>query len=279
MREDFFEEKLLRMVVFAGPNGSGKSTVIDGLKLDQTFPAVYINADDISRTELIYISDPVTRNLEAANLAERRRRDALMSGKPFAFETVMSTPGKLALFDEARAKGYSVDLIFVTTEDVAINLVRVENRVAKGGHFVDPDKIVERYKRTMQLLPSAIDKADTAEVYDNSIAGRRPVRVAWKHTTRVEFVDYQPEWVKEHLFQPIKQRDASRNSLSSKLLRSHPNAKINDANIGDGKCYSGLIVSVTDQHILQRISDTDNNFVFHDKILCAPLAYHSGKAM
>ena len=47
-----------RMIVFAGPNGSGKSTVTDGLKLDEEFPGVYINADDIARTELGHIPDP-----------------------------------------------------------------------------------------------------------------------------------------------------------------------------------------------------------------------------
>lgn len=279
MSENAFEEKLLRMVVLAGPNGSGKSTVTDALKIDERFPDVYINADDISRTELAHISDPIKRNIEAANLAERRRRDALTSGKPFAFETVMSTPGKLALFDEARTKGYNVDLIFVTTEDVAINLVRVENRVAKGGHSVDPGKIAERYERAMHLLPSAIAKSDMAEIYDNSFTGHRPILVARKHNHQIEFIDSQPKWVQECLVEPIQQRCASREKLSSELLSLYPNAQIKDADIGHGKCYSGLIVGITDLHILQRISDVDDNFVLHDKILCAPMAYKTGKAM
>ncbi|MEO9227809.1 MAG: zeta toxin family protein [Devosia sp.] len=132
-----------RMVVFAGPNGFGKSTVIDGLKQAEAFPTLYINADDTSRVELSDIADPLARNLKAAQLAGSRRRAAIEDGKSFAFETVMSTPGKLALLDKAKANGFTVDLIFVTTETAAINVMRVENRVAKGGHSVDPEKIRE----------------------------------------------------------------------------------------------------------------------------------------
>ena len=167
-----------RMIVFAGPNGSGKSTVTDGLKLDEEFPGVYINADDIARTELGHIPDVTQRNLDAAKLAEQRRKDALDKGQPFAFETVMSTPGKLALLQEAKGKGFQVELVFVTTRDADINIARVSNRVALGGHQVEPNKVRERYERAMQLLPSAVELADTADAFDNS--GTEPVHVAMK---------------------------------------------------------------------------------------------------
>lgn len=114
-----------RMIVFSGPNGSGKSTITDAFKLDQKFPGVYINADYIARTELGHIPDVTQRNLDAAKLAEQRRKDALANGKPFAFETVMSTPGKLALLQEAKSKDFQVELVFVTTLDADINIARV----------------------------------------------------------------------------------------------------------------------------------------------------------
>lgn len=64
------------MLVIAGPSGSGKSTITEGLSVAEPFPARYINAD----------------------------------------ETVLSIPGKLALFDEARDRGFSVNLLFITNE-------------------------------------------------------------------------------------------------------------------------------------------------------------------
>lgn len=147
-----------RAIVFAGPNGSGKSTLIGGFQAAQSLPDVYINADDIARTEFGNISDFRQRNLFAAQTAETRRRDALASGASFAFETVMSTPGRVAQLDEARVRGYQVELAFVATRDPHINIARV----AQNGHDVDPHKIIERYHRTLALLPSALDFSDFA---------------------------------------------------------------------------------------------------------------------
>ena len=56
-----------RMIVFAGPNGSGKSTVTDGLKLDEEFPGVYINADDIART-VAFLTDDAAGYITGANI-------------------------------------------------------------------------------------------------------------------------------------------------------------------------------------------------------------------
>ena len=45
----------------------------------------------------------------------------------------------------------------------AINIARVAQRVAQGGHDVPRDRIVARYHRTMALLPDAIVAADWAD--------------------------------------------------------------------------------------------------------------------
>ena len=42
----------------------------------------------------------------AVRKVEALVKDALDKGQPFAFETVMSTPGKLALLQEAKGKGF-----------------------------------------------------------------------------------------------------------------------------------------------------------------------------
>lgn len=69
-----------RIIVFAGPNGSGKTTITESLKHQGAFPATYINADDIARTELGHMPDLFRRNLSAAKLAEQRRNHALEKG-------------------------------------------------------------------------------------------------------------------------------------------------------------------------------------------------------
>ena len=80
----------------------------------------------------------------------------------------MSHPGKLELLRLAREAGYRTYLYYVAAEDPAINVSRVANRVALGGHPVPEDKIVERYQRSLSLLLEAIRLTNRAYVFDNS---------------------------------------------------------------------------------------------------------------
>lgn len=59
-------------------------------------------------------------------------------------------------------------LAFIATEDSAINIARVRNRVADGGHNVPEEKIVSRYGRSLELLPEAIRYSNRAYFFDTS---------------------------------------------------------------------------------------------------------------
>ena len=88
-------QKKPEIIVFAGPNGSGKSTITELLKP----PMDYINADEIKKN--IKCSD-----LEAAQLAERQRKEHVEQMSEFCFETVLSTERNLRLLELAKEKGY-----------------------------------------------------------------------------------------------------------------------------------------------------------------------------
>lgn len=277
MSEGASKDDRPRMVVLAGPNGSGKSTVTNGLREADSFPKLYINADDISAGELGHIADPLARNLEAAQLAEARRRQALEGKESFAFETVMSTPGKLALLDEAKTKGFAVDLVFVTTRDPGINQTRVENRVAKGGHAVAADKVRERYDRAMELLPAALHKADAGMVFDNSVDGQVPRLLVSKQDGKIEIEPGLPSWAKR-MVEPIAERSVSATDLFRAAELATAGASVTHADIGGGKAYSGQVVGQTKQHMLQRLSGTTDKYVLHDRALCNGRTFEVGKA-
>lgn len=168
-------------MIFAGPNGSGKSTVAEEIrKIDKDFPSLLINADDIAR-------ECHMGPYEAAIEAEKRRNEALEKEESFAMETVLSVPAKIDFLKKAKALGYRITLIFVTTQDPLINVGRVTERVRMGGHDVPTEKTLSRYKRSMGLLPQALDVADTAIIYDNSFD--HAVRIA-KKTIAHEVVIY-----------------------------------------------------------------------------------------
>lgn len=199
------------LLVFAGPNGSGKSSVTnEAYKILN--PSLYINADDIVKEKLKLAGlnmrsiDKVLFdrfNLDAAREADRQRQQAIKDRVSFATETVMSTTSKIDFMREAKANGYVVKLLYITTQDPNINIGRVHDRVEKGGHPVAPDKIKVRYGRAMGLLAEAIQTADTAIVYNNSF--ENPIRIFEKtmdkelHLYPRNPPDVRSKWTQEQL--------------------------------------------------------------------------------
>lgn len=90
------------------------------------------------------------------------------TGQSFCFETVMSHKSKIAYLDMAKQFNYKSYLYFVYTDNPELNIARVKLRAAGGLHDVEEGKVRERYGRTFQLLPLAIEKADEGYVIDNS---------------------------------------------------------------------------------------------------------------
>jgi predicted ABC-type ATPase len=101
----------------------------------------------------------------AADFLRQKLLDASVS---FTFETVMSAPDKVSLLQKAQRSGYRTYLYYVATEDPSINIRRVRDRVAMGGHAVPEDKIVTRYHRSLDLLIEAIRHTHRTYIFDNS---------------------------------------------------------------------------------------------------------------
>lgn len=68
----------------------------------------------------------------------------------------------------ARERGFEIMLVYIGTEDVAINLARIRNRVLAGGHDVPEADVRRRYRRSFENLPTAIKRADHTILFDNS---------------------------------------------------------------------------------------------------------------
>ena len=98
---------------------------------------------------------------------EKLRHMMLESNMEFGFETVGSRPDQVDFIRDAKNRGYSIVLVFVTTGDPEICISRIAQRVAAGGHGVPDDKVRSRYVRTMSMLPQYLDLADEAILCDN----------------------------------------------------------------------------------------------------------------
>lgn len=146
------------LMVFAGPNGSGKSTITKRIGIIGD----YVNPDLIAK--YMHCSDQ-----EAADNADKTREKLLSLHRDFTFETVLSRQNKIDLMLQARQQGYRETCIYVLTCDPEINVRRVEQRTADGGHYVPPEKVRTRYYRAMRLLPQLLSICDELYIFDNSL--------------------------------------------------------------------------------------------------------------
>lgn len=144
----------------------------------------------------------------ASVLADFIRHKLLAAQVSFTFETVMSSPDKVAFLQKVQQAGYRTYLYFVATEDPEINVSRVQYRVLMGGHPVAEDKIRSRYIRSLELLAEAVAYADRAYIFDNSGAER--VWIA-QVTQGIEIeikTDQMPAWFKTALWDKFAGNDA-----------------------------------------------------------------------
>ena len=141
----------------------------------------------------------------ASVAADFLRQKLLQKRVSFSFETVMSSPDKVALLEQAQSLGYRTYLYYIATEDPSINVARVKARVNLGGHDVPEDKIVSRYARSLDLLLPAVKHTHRAYLFDNSRHGGDHLWVA-EITNGQDLVllcDPMPRWFQKAVWSKI----------------------------------------------------------------------------
>src|SRR5665647_419725 len=111
----------------------------------------------------------------------------------FSFETVMSHHFKITELKRAQKNGYKIYLYFVCTDDAEINVNRVANRVEKGGHAVNANKIRSRYGKTLKNLYDAIKVANRVYLFDNSGQTLELIAEIFDGALQLK-VDNLPQW-------------------------------------------------------------------------------------
>jgi predicted ABC-type ATPase len=146
-----------------------KKHVFDSGLYDKAKASDIINKISLKKGVLEFdIDKPGINAYHASFIASYLAEKLFETGQSFCFETVMSHISKVAFMDMAKAHKYKSYLYFVYTDDPELNVARVKLRAAGGAHDVGSNKIRERYKRTFELLPLVLEKADEAYVINNS---------------------------------------------------------------------------------------------------------------
>jgi predicted ABC-type ATPase len=187
---------LPELIIIAGPNGSGKSTLT---KINQ-FNCPIIDPDAIARE----VSVETTANLQIQ--AGKRSLELwnlyLAENRSFVVETTLSGKIHLKKMKEFKDNGWLVRLFFIGLESPEINVLRVTERVRKGGHDVPITDIYRRYQRSIENLKKAAAIADTTIIYDNSTAeGHRLIATIEQGILTLQTTEC-PQWFQNNYGNP-----------------------------------------------------------------------------
>jgi len=154
--------------IIAGSNGAGKSTFAAEFLPHYADCPNFINPDLIARGLSPF--DPDDAMLRAGRMVLERIRESMRGQSDFAFETTLSGRTYATVLKDLRQRGYRVNMFYLWIPDPDLALVRIRDRVTKGGHNVPARDVRRRFPRTLtNLFTLYRPLLDTLHVFDNSL--------------------------------------------------------------------------------------------------------------
>jgi predicted ABC-type ATPase len=155
------------LYIISGCNGAGKTTASYTVLPEVLDCREFVNADEIARGLSPF--NPESVAIEAGRLMLQRIEDLLAKDETFSIETTLATKSYINLVRRAQAKGYTVRLLFFWLNSPELALLRIVERVAKGGHNIPEPVVRRRYVAGIRnLIRLFMNEVDYWVIYDNS---------------------------------------------------------------------------------------------------------------
>lgn len=168
------------LYIISGCNGAGKTTASYTVLPDILDCREFVNADEIARGLSPF--NPESMAIEAGRLMLSRIDDLLSKGESFAIETTLATKSYINLVHRAQTQGYTVRLLFFWLNSPELALLRIAERVAKGGHNIPEPIARRRYVAGINnLFKLFMSQVDYWAIFDNSDTPRRRIAVGGKN--------------------------------------------------------------------------------------------------
>ena len=168
------------LYIISGCNGAGKTTASYTVLPDILDCREFVNADEIARGLSPF--NPESMAIEAGRLMLSRIDDLLSKGESFAIETTLATKSYINLVHRAQTQGYTVRLLFFWLNSPELALLRIAERVAKGGHNIPEPIARRRYVAGINnLFKLFMRQVDYWAIFDNSDTPRRRIAVGGKN--------------------------------------------------------------------------------------------------
>lgn len=146
--------------IVAGVNGCGKSSLTGVLRTEIDNLGKIIDVDKITAA---CGGNPLEGGKKAIALIE----DCLQKEICFTQETTLSGNKTLDTIKRAIAKDYYIRLYYVGLDTMEESLLRIENRVKKGGHNIDTEAVTRRFSKRFDDLIAVLPYCNEATFYDN----------------------------------------------------------------------------------------------------------------
>ena len=176
--------------IVAGVNGCGKSSLTGVLRTEIDNLGKIIDVDKITFS---CGGNAIEGGKQAVALIE----DCLAKEICFTQETTLSGKKTLNTIKRAIDKDYYIRLYYVGLDSMEESLLRIENRVKKGGHNIDTQAVTKRFAKRFDDLLAVLPYCNEATFYDNDNGF---VTVAkYKNGEMQTIGQQQPKWLAELL--------------------------------------------------------------------------------
>lgn len=106
--------------------------------------------------------------MEAGRFALIRIRHLIAERRSFTWETTMSGRTAASWLRSAKESGYQLKCYFLWVRNVEMTLARIRQRVAEGGHAIEPEVSRRRFFKTIQnFLIVYRPLFDTWKIFEN----------------------------------------------------------------------------------------------------------------
>ena len=174
--------------IIGGVNGVGKSSFTGVLKE---------RCEDLGQ---IIDVDKITAELGAGSLAGGKaaltRIESCIEKKvSFTQETTLSGYRTEATAKKVKDLGYAVRLFYIGLDSIDESLVRIQNRVKRGGHNIPAEDVERRFQGRWEAVAKVLPYCDVAEFYDNDNGF---IKVAEYRNGELRKVgNHSPKWLRE----------------------------------------------------------------------------------
>lgn len=146
--------------IVAGVNGCGKSSLTGVLRTEIDNLGKIIDVDKI-------IVSCEGNALEGGKKAVALIDECLEKEICFTQETTLSGKKTIDTIKRAIEKDYYIRLYYVGLDTMEESLLRIANRVKKGGHNIDTEAVNRRFEKRFENLIAVLPYCNEATFYDN----------------------------------------------------------------------------------------------------------------